>query len=130
MEAVRFFGVTFLGLVLDMTVAWTVARVLVCPLWLAAAVGFSFAAAANYVLHELWTFRTPATGGHLSVVRALRYGITLGVTLLVRVGSVAAIVAVLGDSQPLAVLVGGAGISFCVHYFISKKFVFSRPCQT
>lgn len=125
MEAARFFVVSVVGLVLDLGVAWSAARLLGVPLWLAAAAGFVVAAGLNYALHELWTFRSGAR--QLSVVRALRYGMALVATLAARVASVAALVAVFGDSHALPVLVAGAGISFCVNYLVSKYFVFLKP---
>ena len=75
MEAVRFFAVAVAGLVLDMAVAWSAARLLGLPLWLAAATGFAVAATMNYVLHELWTFRHGAR--RLSAGRVLRYAMAL-----------------------------------------------------
>ena len=52
MEAARFLAVAVAGLILDLAVAWSAARYLGLPLWLAAALGFAVAAAMNYALHE------------------------------------------------------------------------------
>ncbi len=122
MEVARFFAVAVVGLALDLAVAWSAAQLLGLPLWLAAAIGFAIAAIANYGLHELWTFRSAAR--RLSAARALRYSFALGITLAIRVSTVAALAAIFGDARALAVLVAGAGVSFCVHYLISKHFVF------
>lgn len=122
MEPARFLIVAVIGLALDLTVAWSAARLLGLPLWLCAAIGFTVAAIANYVLHELWTFRSASR--RLSVTRALRYGYALGITLATRVCSVAALVAMFGDGQALLVLIVGSGISFIAHYLISKHLVF------
>lgn len=124
MEAARFFLVAVAGLVLDLTVAWATARLLGLPLWLAAATGFAAAAAANYALHELWTFRDGAR--LMSTRRALRYGVALAATLTARIATVAVLAAMAGDGHDLPVLLAGAGVSFFVNYAISKHFVF-RP---
>ena len=125
MEIARFLSVVLFGLALDLSVAWGATRFLDLPIWLAAAIGFIIAAAANYVLHEVWTFRS---GTHsVSSARALRYCFALGITLATRVGSVAALASILNESLNIVALVAGAGISFCVHYLVSKYFVFSHP---
>lgn len=129
MEALRFFAVAVAGLVLDLAVAWSAARFLGLPLWLAAALGFMVAAGLNYVLHELWTFRGGAR--RLSGGRALRYGLALAATLAARVLTVALLAALVGEAWPLPVLIAGAGVSFVVNYLISKHFVFrSEPKET
>lgn len=124
MEATRFLTVAVVGLIVDLTVAWSAARFLNMPLWLATVAGFAVAAALNYALHELWTFRAGAR--RLSAGRALRYGVALAATLSARVATVAMLAAILGNTFALPVLVAGAGVSFCVNYMISKHFVF-RP---
>ena len=126
-EALRFFAVSVAGLVLDLAVAWSAARLFGLPLWLAAATGFAVAAAMNYALHELWTFRAGAR--QLSAGRALRYGAALAATLAARVAAVALLAALWGDNRALPVLVAGAGVSFCVNYLISKFFVFRPPAE-
>ncbi len=92
--------------------------------YLAAAGGFVVAASLNYVLHELWTFRDGMK--KLSAGRGARYAFALAATLGVRVASVAVLTAIFGSVHALAVLVAGAGVSFCVNYFLSKYYVF-RP---
>ena len=122
MEAARFFAVAVAGLVLDVAVAWSAARLLGLPLWLAAATGFAVAAAMNYVLHELYPFRHGAR--RLSAVRVLRYAMALAATMIARVATVAALAAVVGEGQALLVLLAGASVSFGVNFLISKFFVF------
>lgn len=122
MQVARFFAVAVIGLSLDLAVAWSAAQILGLPLWLATAIGFAIAAIVNYALHELWTFRSASR--RLSAARALRYTFVLGITLGTRIGSVAALAAIFGDARALSVLTAGAGLSFCVHYLISKYFVF------
>lgn len=124
MEATRFFAVAVAGLIVDLAVAWSAAHFLSMPLWLATSIGFVVAAAMNYALHELWTFRAGAQ--RLSAGRALRYGAALAATLAARVATVAVLAAILGSACALPVLMVGAGVSFCVNYLISKHFVF-RP---
>jgi len=122
MEAARFFAVAVGGLVLDLAIAWSAAHIFGLPLWLAAAVGFILAAGANYIMHELWTFREGAR--QVSSIRAFRYGLALALTLMTRVLVVAVLTAILGDRQALAILLAAALVSFCVTFAISKKFVF------
>ena len=124
MEATRFLAVAVGGLIVDLAVAWSAAHVLNMPLWLATVVGFAVAAALNYALHELWTFREGPR--RLSTARALRYAVALVATLSARVATVATLAAYLSSAPALAVLIAGAGVSFCVNYLISKYFVF-RP---
>lgn len=124
MEAARFLAVAVLGLIIDLAVAWSAARFLGMPLWLAAALGFVVAASLNYVLHELWTFRDGPQ--KLSTGRSARYAIALAATLGVRVAVVALLALMFGNAYALPVLVAGAGASFCVNYVLSKYFVF-RP---
>ena len=124
MEAGRFLAVAVAGLIVDLAVAWSAVYILGWPLWLAAAAGFVVAAAMNYVLHELWTFR--AGMQQLSTGRAVRYGIALFATLCARVATVAVLSAVFTSAYPMLVLLAGVGVSFCVNYLLSKYFVF-RP---
>jgi putative flippase GtrA len=122
MEAARFFAVAVAGLALDLVVAWSAARFLGLPLWLSAAVGFALAAAMNYALHELWTFRHGAR--RVSAGRALRYAMALAATLASRVATVAVLAVMFGEGKALLVLLAGAGVSFGVNFLISKFFVF------
>ena len=124
MEAARFFAVAVVGLAIDLAVAWSATRLLGLPLWFAAAAGFAVAATMNYALHELWTFRDGMR--RLSAGRALRYMISLAPTLALRVATVAALVAVVGEGQALFVLLVSAVVSFGANYVISKFFIF-RP---
>ena len=127
MEAVRFFAVAAAGFVLDIGVAWSVERFLGLPIWIAAAIGFAFAALMNYVLHELWTFRNGVR--HLSSGRASRYVVGLLLTLATRVVAVYVLDALLNGGYPLAVLIGGAGASFCINYLLSRYWVFRRSAE-
>lgn len=121
-ELSRFLTVAVGGFGLDLAVSWWTAEFFGLPLWVAAATGFAVAAVVNYAAHELWTFHNGAQ--RLSIARASRYGLVLAATLAARAGSVAALAALLGDSWVLPVLLAGAAVSFCVHYLLSKQFVF------
>lgn len=120
-QLLRFFAVTVLGLTLDLAIAFALHTYAGMPLWLAAATGFTLAAAANYIIHQTWSFRT----GPLSARRAALYGGVALVTLAVRVGIVALLERVLPDAWPLAILVAGAGGSFGVNFALSKWVVFA-----
>lgn len=120
-ELVRFFAVTVLGVILDLAIAFALHHWAGVPLWLAAASGFAVAASANYVIHQTWSFRT----GSLSAKRATLYAGVALVTLAVRVGIVALLDRALPGAWPLAILVAGAGGSFCVNFVLSKWVVFA-----
>lgn len=122
-ELVRFFAVTVLGVILDLAIAFALHTYAGVPLWLAAATGFALAAAANYVIHQTWSFRT----GPLSIRRAGLYAGVALVTLGVRVGIVALLERALPGVWPLAILVFGAGGSFGVNFALSKWLVFAAP---
>ncbi|WP_285712495.1 GtrA family protein [Erythrobacter oryzae] len=120
-ELVRFFAVTVLGVILDLAIAFALHQWAGVPLWLAAATGFAIAAGTNYVIHQTWSFRS----GPLSLRRAGLYAGVALVTLAVRVGIVALLDRALPGAWPLAILVAGAGGSFCVNFVLSKWIVFA-----
>lgn len=120
-ELVRFFAVTVLGVIVDLAIAFVLHQWAGVPLWLAAATGFGIAAAANYVIHQSWSFRT----GPLSLRRAGLYAVVALATLAVRVAIVALLDRLLPGAWPLAILVAGAGGSFCVNFVLSKRIVFA-----
>lgn len=120
-ELVRFFAVTVLGVILDLAIAFALHQSAGVPLWLAAAIGFTVAAGANYVIHQTWSFRS----GPLSLKRAGLYALVALATLAVRVGIVAALAAAMPGALPLAILIAGAGGSFGVNFVLSKWVVFA-----
>lgn len=120
-ELLRFFAVTVLGVILDLAIALALHQWAGVPLWLAAATGFALAAAANYVIHQTWSFRS----GPLSLKRAGLYALVALATLAVRVGIVAQLDRLLPGAWPLAILVAGAGGSFGVNFVLSKWVVFA-----
>ena len=123
-ELTRFFLVSVSGIVIDIALAYSIAMLLGTPLWIAAALGFLFAAFGNYFLHEVWTFRGETS--QLSTKRALYYVMTSSVTLSSRLMVVAGLSAWFSSDRTLVILIGGATVSFFVNYIISKYFVFSR----
>ena len=120
-ELVRFFAVTVMGVILDLAIALALHQWAGAPLWLAAAIGFTLAASANYIIHQTWSFRS----GPLSLKRAGLYAMVALVTLAVRVAIVALLDRALPGAWPLAILVAGAGGSFGVNFVLSKWVVFA-----
>jgi putative flippase GtrA len=123
-ELLRFTVVAVIGLAVDLTLAYGTHVLLGLPLTLAAALGFAAGAGVNYALHELWTFQAGAQG--LSPRRALKYFLSLGATLAVRLVCVALLEWLLGPEQAFAALALATGLSFGVNYLFSKFMVF-RP---
>lgn len=126
-ELLRFGVVAVIGLVVDIALAYGANAGFGVPLIWAAALGFAAGACVNYALHELWTFRSGAR--RLSAGRALKYALSLGATLLVRLTAVAMLAVLLGETQPLMVLILATGLSFGMNYMMSKLLVF-RPART
>ncbi|MBA4766896.1 MAG: GtrA family protein [Porphyrobacter sp.] len=120
-ELVRFFAVTVMGVILDLAIAFALHQWAGVPLWLAAAIGFTLAASANYVIHQTWSFRS----GPLSLKRAGLYAMVALATLVVRVAIVALLDRALPGAWSLAILVAGAGGSFGVNFVLSKWVVFA-----
>ena len=123
-EFVRFFGVTVLGVVIDIAIAWALHTYASVPLWIAARCGFALAALGNYVLHQSWTFQDGPR--QLSLARGAKYGAVALLTLLARVASVAALERMWESAPALIILIGGAGVSFFVNFALSKLFVFGE----
>lgn len=127
MELIRFFLVSLGGVVLDIAIAYAIATQLGTPLWLAAAIGFMFAACVNYFLHELWTFHRETT--RLSSKHAFYYLVTSGIILSTRLIVIASLSAWLSGDHTLAILIGSTTISFSVNYIISKYLIFARRTE-
>lgn len=109
---------------MDFTVAWFAAARLGAPLPLAAAAGFVLAAVLNYLLHELWTFRSRGT--RISSRRGAGYLAVVLLALVVRMGVVAALEHTVfpEPDQRMAPLALAALVSFVVTYAMSRAFVF------
>ncbi|MCU0947294.1 MAG: GtrA family protein [Porphyrobacter sp.] len=127
-ELLRFFTVTVLGVVIDLAIAFALHNALGVPLWLAAAVGFTLAASANYVIHQTWSFQSGPR--NLSARRAGLYAMVALATLAVRVAIVAILDRALAGAYPLAILIAGAGGSFFVNFALSKFVVFAAEPET
>ncbi|MCR9179947.1 MAG: GtrA family protein [Erythrobacteraceae bacterium] len=127
-ELARFFVVTVLGVVIDLAIAFALHTGLGLPLWLAAAIGFTLAASANYVIHQTWSFQHGPR--RLSARRAGLYGAVALATLAVRVAIVALLDRGLAGAYPLAILIAGAGGSFFVNFGLSKFVVFAAEPET
>lgn len=124
-QGARFLAVSVIGLGVDLGVSLLLATGVGLPLWLAATVGFLTAAAGNYILHEIWTFRQgrPQT----SLRRFGRHMVSLGVTLGVRVGAVLLLQALFGvDRDALAILLPAVGLSFCASFLLARSWVFAQ----
>lgn len=128
-ELVRFFGVTVLGVVIDIAIAWALHTYAGVPLWLAATCGFVLAASGNYILHQTWSFQSGSR--RLSLARGAKYGAVALVTLLARIAAVASLESLWTALPALFILIGGAGVSFFVNFTLSKLFVFAeRPPES
>jgi dolichol-phosphate mannosyltransferase len=119
-EFLRFFLVVCLGLFVDLNVAMFLAITAGMALWLAAAFGFISGATVTYLLHEYWTFREGER--RLSRKRAGSFLIVLGATFTTRVGMVALLSNLLNEN--MLVLAVAMGVSFLVHYTLSRNIVF------
>jgi putative flippase GtrA len=124
MQVLRFAIVAVLGVILDIGIAYALSSVFGFPLWLAATIGFSLAALANYVAHEFWTFRHAAS--RISVSRAGQYILTSAITLMIRLGAIALLGPWLGAQHKLLILATAAGTSFAVGFVFSKFVIFSN----
>lgn len=122
-EMLRFFAVTVAGVVLDIAIAYALHTFAGVPLAVSAMIGFVCAACANYVAHQLWSFREGPR--QLSWPRAAKYAGVAGVTLAARVGVVAMLAAWSQGAFALLILICGAGVSFFVNFTLSKLFVFA-----
>lgn len=127
-ELLRFFMVTVLGVAIDLGIAFALHTGLGVPLWLAAAVGFTLAASANYVIHQTWSFQSGPR--NLSARRAGLYALVALATLAMRVAIVVVLERATAGAYPLAILIAGAGGSFFVNFGLSKFVVFSGERET
>lgn len=127
-ELARFFAATVLGVILDLAIAFALHTGLGVPLWLAAAIGFTLAASANYVIHQTWSFQSGPR--NLSARRAGLYAAVALATLAVRVAIVALLDRALAEAYPLPILIAGASGSFFVNFALSKFVVFAAEPDT
>lgn len=122
-EPLRFATVTGAGLAIDLLIAYMLSVKVGLPMMGAATIGLLVAALANYVGHELWTFRRRE--GKLSFARASQYVSTVLVVLVARLSMIHVLTKALpGQGRELPILVVAIGFSFVVNYLISKFLIF------
>lgn len=124
MEFLRFLSVAVMGVIVDITLSWLLFTYFGVPLWSAVVCGFLTAAAINYLLHELWTFRGGAQ--EFSRYRAAKYLGALSFALAARLGTVTVLQIFYPTADfALMILIIGAGVSFGVNFVASKLLVFT-----
>jgi putative flippase GtrA len=126
-EVVRFFFVSVFGVLIDLSIAYSLVAMFGILTWVAAAVGFLTGAIVNYFCHELWTFtnREKMPSGS----RAVKYIATSALTLAVRIGVAVGLEIILKYENMLCILLFAAGVSFFFNFIVSKFFVFSNAKQ-
>ena len=117
LELLRYTVAVGVGLGIDLSVALAVNRLLGLPLVAGAAIGFVGGILSNYLLFELWVFGTRqlrwARLGRIVLAAQAALALRLGaVWLLDRLGV-----------PPLPTLVAGAGVSFAVNFFVSRRII-------
>ncbi|NNC36701.1 MAG: GtrA family protein [Hyphomonadaceae bacterium] len=128
MQFGRFFIVSLIGLVFDVSVSWGLFRLFGLPLWSAAGIGFLSAAGLNYVLHEVWTFKENSR--NVSTRRALRYIALVLVVLSLRVGVVGALEFLIAEPQyAFRIFLVGVAVSFLANYTASNLLLFNKEKQ-
>lgn len=125
----RFVAVLVAGLVIDLGSAWGLTNIVGLPIVLSAVIGFLAGAVFNYILHELWTFRSSES--HLSVRRAALYLSLMLLILGVRLAIITVLSPVLsGPVGSLLLLIAAAGVSFVVNYLVSRFIIYRRRSHT
>jgi putative flippase GtrA len=124
-QAVRYGTVTGAGFVVDLGLLWVLAVVLTVPLAPAAAIAVVAAGALNYVLHELWTFRSDASRPSLTALRAGKFAAVVVTTALVR-STVIALAATTTNLDPLGRVLLAISASYLVGFTLSRTLVFER----
>lgn len=124
LEVLRYGAVAVLGLGVDVGIGYAAHRYLGLPLIVGAAAGFLTGVAVNYILFEVWVFRS----GRMSWARLGKAYVAAQGALLVRL----ACVWLLGHwlagmaQAALMTLVGAAGISFVVNFVLVRLFLKSQ----
>ena len=124
-ELARYTVIAVVGLVVDLLVALTVARMFGAPLVAAAACGFATALFFNYVMLEFWAFRVE--GSSFSAARLFQTGASAFAALTVRGVVVWLLDGRFGQTAiaDALVLIAAAGVSFVVN-FLFVRLVFAR----
>ena len=129
MELARYIAVVVVGLGVDVGIGYAGHQLLALPLVVSAALGFLAGIAVNYVLFELWLFRT----GRLSWARLGKAWLAAQGALLVRLGAVWALSRLLAGVVPglprmaLVVLILAAGLSFVVNFVLVRLMLKPGP---
>jgi putative flippase GtrA len=124
-QALRYGIVTGAGFVVDLSLLWVLAVALDVPLAPAAAIAVVAAGALNYVLHELWTFRSGAARPSLTARRASKFAAVVVTTALVR-SSVIALAAATTNLDPLGRVILAIVASYLVGFTLSRTLVFEK----
>ncbi|QGX97209.1 GtrA family protein [Roseovarius faecimaris] len=120
-----FFFVSLMGLCIDVAIAWLVHTMAGVALPLAALIGFSVAAAFNYVQHARWTF----SGSRRSLRGFTAYLALQTVAAGLRIALVAwfELVPALAP-YPLITLIAATAVTFLVNFALSLTLIF-RPAR-
>jgi putative flippase GtrA len=120
----RFVVISIAGLGIDISIAWILIDRFGFSDWVGASIGFFVATTANYVGHQLWTFREHSKG--LSWFRFIQFSGVVMFTLVARLGALSFAGMLLpGDSWRIpARLLFAATVSFSITFMLSQKFVF------
>jgi len=129
-EAVRFFGVSLSGLVIDIGAAWALIAFAGAPDLIAAVVGFSIATVTNYFGHQFWTFS--GTERRASLRRFMAFAGVVLFTLAVRLLTLSFLAPLLpGSGLNAPIRLGlAATVSFFVSYLMSKFLVFRQKAKS
>lgn len=122
MEFARFFLVSLAGVVLDLSIAYSLHLFMGTSLVVSAAVGFVVVVGLNYGLHEIWTFRTAQV--RLSGGRAVQFFAVSAAILLVRLTVVFLMMSILQPNFSAVILLVAAGVSFVISFLVSKFAIF------
>ena len=129
-EAIRFALISFVGLSVDIGVAWALIALVGAPDPVAAVVGFLIATVMNYFGHQLWTFRKGER--RASIRRFLAFAAVVVLTLAVRL----LILDLLGPLLPgsglnAPIRLGlAATVSFFVSFLLSKFLIFRHKVDS
>jgi putative flippase GtrA len=123
-EFIRFGIVGLLGFCWDTATVYALKGII--GLYVAGVCGFLVAAAANWAVNRIWTFR------HLDHIAAhqqlMRYVAANFIGFIFNRGTFFILISIspLCRSQPVLAIMAGAAAGLCFNYFLSKKYVFTE----
>jgi putative flippase GtrA len=128
-EFARFFSTSLAGLLVDLSVAWTLVTVGTVQDVLAAACGLFVGMLVGYAGHLRWTFRP--TGRTASLGHFAQFACGVAIALVVRITVLVLLEYFEGTPYlPAIVRLGlAAGLSFVASYVLCRFIIF-RPLQT